>query len=329
MTREPDFAAANAILASAERILVVTHVDPDGDAIGSLLGLGNALRAAGHEVLCAVDGGVPAFLQFLPRAQDVHASLPDQPCDLLITVDANAEDRVGRVGAQARARCKTVINLDHHISNTGFGDIQLVMPEAAAATEVVWYWLCSLSLPLTGEVAQPLLTGLVTDTLGFRTSNVNARTLRVALELMKPGISLYDVVARTLESQSWSEVQLWQAALPSTSLEKGVAAAQISLDDYAGSGLKPGEDGDLPSYLRRIEGVRVAVVFRELAGDQISISMRSKPPWDVARVAQALGGGGHAQAAGATIAGSLAEARARALPLLYEAAGQSDPAPHS
>ncbi len=329
MTRKPDFAAANATLASAERILVVTHVDPDGDAIGSLLGLGNALRAAGHDVLCAVDGGVPAFLQFLPRAQDVHASLPDPPCDLLITVDANAEDRVGQVGAQARARCRTVINLDHHISNTGFGDIQLVMPEAAASTEVVWYWLRSLSLPLTGEVARPLLTGLVTDTLGFRTSNVTAQTLRVALELMKPGIALYDVVARTLERQSWSEVQLWQEALPSASLEKGVAAADISLADYARTGLKSGEDGDLPSYLRRVEGARIAVVFRELAGGQVSISIRSKPPWDVARVAQALGGGGHAQAAGATIAGSLAEARARALPLLYEAAGQGDPATDS
>ena len=183
MNHKPDFVAASAALKAAQSILIVTHIRPDGDAIGSLLGLGNALRADGRDVQCAVDGGVPDFLQFLPGAQEVRSGLLEVNADLLITVDINHEDRGGCTGAAGFAHCDKVINLDHHISNPGFGDIQLVMPAAASATEVVFYWLQELSLPLTLDVAQPLLTGLVTDTLGFRTSNVTPQTLRVALEL--------------------------------------------------------------------------------------------------------------------------------------------------
>ncbi|MCE2489292.1 MAG: DHH family phosphoesterase [Anaerolineae bacterium] len=315
-----DFAAANAALGRADGILIVTHSDPDGDAIGSLLGLGNALRAQGIKVACAVDGGVPAFLQFLPHADQVLSTLPGMQADLLICLDANQPERVGQVGAQGMASCSTVINLDHHVSNTGFGDIQLVVPEAAAACEVVFHWLRSLSLPLTVEVAQPLLTGLVTDTLGFRTSNVRAATLQIALELMGPGISLYDIVAQTFEKRPIADLLLWQEVLPSLTLEEGVAAAQIRVEDCWRAGLEPGEDGDLPSLLRSTAESRVAVVFREMKDGSVSLSMRSKPPCDVAQVAVALGGGGHAQAAGATIAGPLQAARERVLPLLHAAA---------
>ncbi len=314
-----DFAAANEALGSARGILIVTHIEPDGDAIGSLLGLGNALRAQGQDVTCAVDGGVPPGLQFLPHADRVLSTLPDLGADLLISVDANSPERVGLVGAQGMARCGTVINLDHHVSNTGFGDIQLVMPDAASASEVVFHWLRSLSLPLSCDVARPLLTGLVTDTLGFRTSNVRASTLRTALELMESGVSLHDIVAQTFDSRPFAEFLLWQQVLPSITLKGGVVAAQIRVEDCRRAGLEAGEDGDLPSLLRSTDEARVAVVFRELEDGNVSLSMRSKPPWDVARVAVALGGGGHAQAAGATIAGPLQAARDRVLPLLHAA----------
>lgn len=319
MSHMTDFAAASAALCVARSILIVTHVEPDGDAIGSLLGLGNALRAAGREVLCAVDGGVPDFLCFLPGAQDVRVTLQEVRADLLICVDANRVDRTGQVGLSGFAHCSTVINLDHHISNTGFGDIQLVMPEAASATEIVFTWLQELSLPLTPAVAQPLLTGLVTDTLGFRTSNVTPQTLQAALKLMECGLSLHDLVTRTLENRPYCELELWRRALQSLTLTDGVIAAQISLEDSAQAGTEPGSDGGLVSQLRATKEARIAVVFREKADGDISISLRSKEDYDVARVAQQLGGGGHAQAAGATLDGPLAAAQARVLPLLHDA----------
>ncbi len=319
MCHKTDFAAASAALRAARSILIVTHVKPDGDAIGSLLGLGNALRPAGREVYCAVDGGVPDFLRFLPGAQEVRAGLQDISADLLISVDADREDRAGEVGALGLTRCNSVINLDHHVSNTGFGDIQLVMPAAVSSTEVVFYWLQELSLPLTLDVALPLLTGLVTDTLGFRTSNVTPQTLRVALELVEAGVSLYDIMARTLESRPWRDLLLWRRGLQSLTMADGVVSAQISAEDSALAGTGPGEDGGLVNQMRATNEARIAVVFRELGDGQVSLSIRSKPPYDVAGVAQELGGGGHAQAAGATIAGPLAAAQARVLPLLREA----------
>lgn len=322
-----DFEAANAALRPADSILIVTHTGPDGDAIGSLLGLANALREDGRVVLCAVDGGVPDFLQFLPHADEVQSMPGEAAADLLITVDANSVDRVGQAGAHGLARCATVINLDHHVSNTGFGDIQLVMPEAASATEVVYHWLRSLSLPLTPEVATPLLTGLVTDTLGFRTSNVTSNTLHIALDLMRVGVTLYDIVARVFDSRPYGELLLWQQALPSLTMQNGVVSAQITVDDCKHAGLEPGEDGDLPGRLRSTKGARIAAVFRELADGKVSVSMRSKPPYDVARLAASLGGGGHAQAAGATIDGPLQQARERVMPLLQAAAKAGDPTP--
>ena len=326
MNHKPDFVAASAALKAAQSILIVTHIRPDGDAIGSLLGLGNALRADGRDVQCAVDGGVPDFLQFLPGAQEVRSGLLEVNADLLITVDINHEDRGGCTGAAGFAHCDKVINLDHHISNPGFGDIQLVMPVAASATEVVFYWLQELSLPLTLDVAQPLLTGLVTDTLGFRTSNVTPQTLRVALELMDAGVSLYDIVARTLESRPYRDLLLWRSGLQTLSKEDGVVWAQIGAEDSSLAGTRPGEDGDLVNQMRATDEARIAVVFKELEDGQVSLSIRSKPPYDVASVAQQLGGGGHAQAAGATIAGPLVAAQARVLPLLREAVNMGDAA---
>ena len=245
---------------------------------------------------------------------------------LLVSVDADREDRAGEVGVLGLSRCNSVINLDHHISNTGFGDIQLVMPAAASSTEVVYYWLQHMELPLTPEVMQPLLTGLVTDTLGFRTSNVTPQTLRVALELVEAGVSLYDVMARTLESRPWRDLLLWRRGLQSLTMEDGVVSAQISAEDSALAGTWPGEDGGLVNQMRATNEARIAVVFRELEDGQVSLSIRSKPPYDVASVAQELGGGGHAQAAGATVAGPLAAAQARVLPLLREAVIMGDAA---
>jgi len=319
MSHRTDFAAASAALRAARSILIVTHIEPDGDAIGSMLGLGNALRAEGRAVCCAVDGGVPSRLGFLPGADEVRATPPTERADLFISVDANTAERTGRCGAAARARCATTINLDHHISNTGFGDIQLVQPAAVSASEVVLHWLEWMALPLSERVALPLLTGLVTDTLGFRTGNVTAQTLQLALRLMQAGASLPDIMARTLERRPFHMLCLWQQALQSLTLQDGVIAAAITREGRARAGAAAGSDDGLANLLRTVDEARIAAVFKEADGGRIAVSLRSKPGYDVAQVALTLGGGGHRQAAGATVAGPLAAAQALVLPLLQQA----------
>lgn len=318
MTNRTDWDQAAAAIRTAQSILIVTHIGPDGDAIGSLLGLGNALRVSGRKVICAVDGGIPGFLDFLPGASTVVDQLKSGTWDVMVSVDASDEERTGEVGAYGRANSKRVINLDHHVTNTFFGDIYLVMPSAVSATEVIYHWLNFMQYTLTPEAAIPLLTGLVTDTLGFRIRSVTTQTLQIAIRLMEAGASLFDITTRTLDSKPYRVLELWKNALPSASLNGQVIEAVVSRADLQKAGLDEVTDGGLVSLLNTVNEARIAVVFKELEDGRIEISMRSKPGYDIAQVAFSVGGGGHQQASGATIDGPLEAARARILPLLRQ-----------
>ena len=314
-----DWSAASQAVADSQTILVVTHVKPDGDAIGSLLGLANALREQGKTVTAVVDGGVPGAFLFLPGAEHIQAALVSGSWQLMVSVDASDEDRTGLAGVYGRANSQRVINLDHHPTNTGFGDILLVMPEAVSATEIVFRWLQGMAHTLSADVAAPLLAGLVTDTLGFRTTNVNPATLDIARQLMEAGASLPDIVQRTLVSKPFSAVELWREALPSVRLEDGIISAVITRANLRRAHLADVTDSGLISVLISVDEAAIAVIFKETAEGRVEISLRSKPGFDVSAVAFSLGGGGHKQASGATINGPLEVAQARVVPLLKAA----------
>lgn len=305
----------------AQSILIVTHIDPDGDALGSMLGLANALRQLGKTVDTAVDDGTPNFLQYLPGSYSIIPRLTSGHWDLMISVDASDEIRTGEVGAYGRKHSKTIINLDHHVTNVGFGDVLLVMIDAVSASEVVYRWLSRFA-PQTlahREIALPLLTGLVTDTLGFRTSNVKPDTLGIAQKLMESGASLTEITARTLDSKPFKAVRLWSHALRSIDLEDGIVSVNITHDDLNAADMSDTSDGGLVSLLNQIDEAMVSVIFYELADNKVKISLRSKRGYDVGSVALAVGGGGHTQAAGATIPGPLSSARERIIPMLRQA----------
>ena len=317
--KQAEWARAIEAIEAAQSILVVTHVSPDGDAIGSTLGLANALKHMGKMVTVADDDGVPEFLQFLPASNSFVTELTSGKWDVMISTDASDEDRSGKVGIYGREHSETVINLDHHVTNTYFGDIHLVVPTAVSATEIVFDWWQHADIEWTYGVAMPLLTGLVTDTLGFRTSNVTARTLEVAQTLMSHGASLSEAMARTLESKTWKEVALWKRVLSTAQLHGQVVEAVITPADLEAIGMDDMGDAGLVGFLRKVNEARIAIVFKQDNDEEVRISMRSKPGYDVADVAFGLGGGGHKQAAGATIYGTLEEARAKVLPLLQAA----------
>lgn len=312
-----NWAEATRAVDAAQRILVVTHVSPDGDAIGSLLGTANMLAAFDKAVDMAVDGGVPDFLAWLPGADRVQDTLNTGEWDLMISVDASDEARTGEVGAYGRAHSKSVINIDHHPTNTMFGDVHLVMPEAVSTTEVLFYWLQTLDFSLSDVVAVPLLTGLVTDTLGFRTSNVTANTISLAHMLIGGGADLATITERTLDTRSVNKVYLWKHALASVELyEGGVIAANVTVEDAKRAGMSEVSDAGLAQWLIRTNEAMISITFKETPEGRVEISMRSKPGFDVSKIAFEVGGGGHKQAAGATIDGPLQAARDRILPLL-------------
>jgi phosphoesterase RecJ-like protein len=319
MTNKLQWSEATEAVNAASSILAVTHLNPDGDAIGSLLGLVNALRERGKNVVAVVDGGVPEFLQYIPGQETVLSKLESGDWELMISLDSSDNERTGEAGVYGRAHSGKIINLDHHPTNTLFGDIYLVMPEAVSAAEIVYRWLEYMQHPLSRDVALPLLTGMVTDTMGFRTSNVRAETLGIVQQLMAAGASLTEVMARTLMSTPYSTVELWKRSLPSAQLDGAVISADVRQQDLQAAHILEATDAGLVSFLNTVDEAMIAVVFKELADGRVEISLRSKPGFDVGSVAFSLGGGGHKQASGATIAGPLEAARLRVLPLLHEA----------
>ncbi len=315
---------ATDLVAEVQSVLIVTHVKPDGDAIGSILGLSRVLRKIGKTVDVAVDDGVPDYLEFLVGDDPVFPKLTMGSWDLMISVDASDEARTGKVGAYGMANADKVLNVDHHATNNGFGDAQLVVPEAVSATEIVYHWLDPLGATLDEHIATPLLAGIVTDTMGFRTSNVTPTALGVAQALMAAGASLRTLTARTLESRPYRMLHLWGQAMGSLQLDGQVVSVDITQENYRTAGVREVTDGGLVGLLNTVDEAMIAVTFKELPDERVEIGLRSKFGFDVGSVALGLGGGGHPQAAGATVAGMLAEVRARVMPLLHEAAAAGE-----
>ena len=312
---DSQWGAAVAAIDAARSILAVSHIAPDGDAIGSLLGLAVALRAAGKRVTAAIDGGVPAELRFIPHSETILPQAPAGEYDLMIAVDSSDIGRIGVAGAYGLAHSRRAINIDHHPTNTRYCDINLIVPEAVAAAEIVFDFLTYCACDISADIAHALLTGLVTDSQGFRISATTSRTLEIAQTLMRAGAPLSQIMANTLNRRAYEEVELWKRVLPTVQLEDGLITALITQAHIRDIGVEMVGDGGLVSHLVNVDRARVSVVFKELADDKVEVSFRSKPGYNVAELAFSLGGGGHNLASGCTLAGSLAQAQAQVLPL--------------
>ncbi len=319
------------LLMAAQPVIIVTHVSPDGDAIGTLLGLGHTLRDHDKTVTLAVDDGVPPFLAFLPGTETIRDDLNRVEADLVIAVDCGDESRMGKVGQQARVLGKPLINLDHHWSNTLFGDANLVDAAWASASEGVLDWLDAMRLPISQTGALCLLCGLVTDTLCFRTDSTTAVTLAKAQRLMEHGADLSYIVQHTVSRMSTNTIRLWAQVMPTVKIEEHVIWVMVSIAarkaaDVTGKGSGDMKDGGLSSLLVQADEAHISCVMHEKEGEKVELSFRAKPGFDVSTVALAIGGGGHKLASGATVSGSLAEVEARVIPMLKEAAKAGTPA---
>jgi phosphoesterase RecJ-like protein len=306
----PDLDAARLLLSGAKRILGITHVNPDGDAIGSLLGFGLSLKAAGKEVVLHCADPVPEAFRFLPSVDEVTAK-PEGEFDVVAVLDVSDPPRMGKFGA-ALPRAPD-IQFDHHLTNPGYARINFIDVDAASTAELVAELLPGLGLPLTDEVAQCLLTGLVNDTLGFRTSNTTVKTLAIAQQLMAAGGSLHSIYDLSLFKRSYTAVRLWAEGLGRMQLKHRIVWALLPLEAREASGYQGSGDADLINVLTSVREADVAIVFVERPDGLVKLSWRSIPGINVAAIAAGFGGGGHAQAAGAEIAGTLAEVEERVL----------------
>lgn len=301
---------------AANSILVVSHIRPDGDAVGSLLGLGLALEAAGKQVQMVLADHVPHTFMHLSGADRVQTRAA-VPYDLLITVDSSDLARTGgviaRLGADGQLEPVTPgINIDHHISNLNFGELNLVEPDAAATAEVLAKYMPTLGLEISAEVASALLTGIITDTLGFRTSNVTPGLLRLAAGLMERGADLHELYRYGLVQRTFEAARFWGQGLTRLQREDTLVWTSLTLEDRKAAGYPGRDDADLINILSSIEDADIAVIFVE-QGKGVKVSWRAQPGFDVSVVAQQFGGGGHRAAAGAEMEGDVDELRERVL----------------
>ncbi len=308
---------ANAI-EKAHRIAVITHVAPDGDAIGSCLGLTHVLRALGKEAVPVCQDPVPYMVNWLPGVDEFMTKAPAE-VDLVISIDLSSVDRMGEAYDADALGHLPLVNIDHHVTNTYFGNVNWVEPRAVAACEMVYHLAQTFGYPLAPQVATYLLTGLLTDTRGLRTANVNARVLRIATHLVELGAPIGEITELTFNRKPVAVIKLWSLALQRLHIEpEGIIWVTITEEMRQEAGFEEQSDGGLVSFITSADTARVGVVFTEKADGKVNVSMRARPGYDVARVAFALGGGGHPLAAGATIDGPLDEAARRVVRHLKE-----------
>lgn len=296
-------------LRAAERILIATHIRPDGDAIGSLLGLGLTLQAAGKQADMVSADGVPVNYRFLSGADQV-LMYPQGDYQLVITVDCSD---LSRVGNALDGYAAPDVNIDHHVTNEKFARLNLVKPQATATAEILASCLPVAGYPLTQPAAAALLTGLVTDTLGFRTANMTPNAFRIAADLMEFNIDLPQIFQKTLIQRSFEAIEYWAAGLGRVQRNGGLVWTALTLADRKAARYPGRDDADLINILSSISDYNIAVVFVEQGRERVKVSWRAQPGFDVSRVAVCFGGGGHPAAAGAEIGGSLADVQEKVL----------------
>lgn len=314
------------VIQQHQHILCVSHINPDGDAYGSLLGMGWILQHLGKNPVLAMHDRTPADFRFLPGSEQIISpGAVADTYDLIICLDASSPDRMGAVFRSEVHGPLPLLVIDHHVTNTRFGTWNWVAPDYAATCQMLVTLAEALAVPLTGSLADCLLTGIVTDTLGFRTSNTTPAVMEAAVQLMKGGANLADIVARTLSRRSARVFQLWGMVLSTLHLEEGVIWVTLNREQMQRAGTK--DDGQLSSMLVTATEANISATFTEKVDEKgqlaVECSFRAKPGFNVGTLAFQLGGGGHPPASGCTLPGTLAEVTARVVPLLKEAHRQA------
>jgi bifunctional oligoribonuclease and PAP phosphatase NrnA len=291
-------------LSVANKIVIASHVRPDGDAIGSLLGLGLALQNTGKSVQMILVDGVTSSFKFLKGSELIQKEVKGEH-DTFITVDCADFKRVGKAFENFG---QPDINIDHHITNEKFGKLNLIEADEVATAAILTNYLPSWGLKVTTEVAAALLTGIITDTLGFRTSNTTPAALRQAAQLMETGVNLPEIYMQSLVRKTFPAAKYWGSGLSSLETKNGLVWATLTLADRKSAGYGGNDDADLINMISAIDNHKVGMVFVEQANNHVKISWRAlDSSIDVSPVAKFFNGGGHAAAAGADIEGSLSE----------------------
>ncbi|MEI7026329.1 DHH family phosphoesterase [Paenibacillus sp. y28] len=303
--------AASRFLEAADDVLVVSHVQPDGDAASSTFAIGLLLKHLGKSYTLINEGSIPGKFDFMPGfTQVVHFKdqKPERLFHHVVAVDCADFGRIGQVSSLFAADVQ-LLNIDHHPTNDGFGAVNVIKADAASTTEIIFDLCVEMGLRPQGDLAVCLYTGLLTDTGGFRYANTSPKVLQIAADLVSTGVKGHVLAEKLLEKMTLPQVELLRRGLATLSFahEGRISWVSASLQDREDTGASNEDFEGLVNYPRNIEGVEVGLMFKQTDTATYKVSFRSAGQVDVAAIAQQFGGGGHIRAAGCTVEGQLDE----------------------
>ena len=292
-------------------LFLATHVNPDGDAIGSLISLGLGLEHLGKRVYMYNASPIPAVYRFLPDVHKVRQALPPSPdWDAAVILDCGDIERIGE-GADFVLGLPHLINIDHHVTNTAFGQHRLVDTTACSSAEIVYRLLKRMGVEIDQTIATSIYTGILTDTGSFRFANTNSAAYAISAEMVQCGVDPYTVAQHVYGTYSLGRIKLLNMALDSIEISANGKLSLMTLtqDMFAETDTNPEDVDGMINYAKRIEDVKVAALIMENANGsahkRFHVSLRSDGSVDVAKIAASYGGGGHFNAAGFGVERSL------------------------
>jgi bifunctional oligoribonuclease and PAP phosphatase NrnA len=309
-------------LKNSDHILVATHTNPDGDAIGSLVAMGLCLDVLNKKTTLYNESPIPAVYRFLPATNRVVRDIKDEDYDLAVILDCGNLQRIG-AAVSAVKRIPVTINIDHHVTNTRFGDFQLIDTLACATAEIIYHLIKKMNIPFDKAMAVSIYTGILTDTGSFRFSNTNRAAFSICQEMVGLGVDPYIIAQHVYGTYSLGRIKLLNLALDSIEIsDNGKLSIMTLTQDMIDETHTHAQDVDgLINYAKGIEDIKVAALIYEHrnsknksnACNRFHISLRSNDSVDVAQIATSFGGGGHASAAGFSIESTLSDIKLQLL----------------
>ena len=300
------------VISGSRRIGVTSHARPDGDAVGSTVAMGLIMQEKGKEVTVINCDPVPESIKFLPGVELIKKPKKEDEFDLVIILDSADKHRIGKDFWEALEGVKFLINIDHHISNTCFGDINYVDSDSPATGQIVYQLAKYAGWSIPPDAAKNLYAAISTDTGGFRYPSTSAETMRIAGELIEIGVDVGDMNQHLYENYPRRRVEMMQYLLEGMEISDDGRFASVGLPKIVSEqlNLRAGDTEGAIDTIRSIDSVIVAVLFEELSDGMIRVSSRSKNKhYSVGEICAEFGGGGHTLAAGARLAGPIEAAR--------------------
>lgn len=313
--------AAAQFIRQNDHFLIVSHVHPDGDTISSSVAMAHILKSLGKSFQLVNEDSVPDKFLFLPWAKSIQ-TIPNinRKFSYVITLDVADKNRAGEINHLLDEQV-SLLNIDHHPTNDLFGNVNVVLPTAAATAEVMYDLIKEMNISLNKDIATCIYTGLLTDTGGFRYANTSSKVMRIAAELLEYEISPGNIAEIALETITINHIEVLKRAFEHVELHGNgfIAWTVLSHSDL----LKAAEDDTegIVNYMRNLEGVEVGVFFKETKDNEYKVSLRSKKHIDVGSIAKSFGGGGHARAAGFTYHGPLEQVQSELLTKIEDSKG--------